>query len=107
MDIFFGLSYLNYTLCFELKAIAGEAGVPFFYRAGSEFEEMWVILFLLPLLWQKQSSFTSHVVSCQAKFVNSPRQLLKGFCADYGNIGMDDILRLTLDEAYYKNFASG
>jgi len=23
-----------------LKAIAGEAGVPFFYRAGSEFEEM-------------------------------------------------------------------
>lgn len=22
------------------KAIAGEAGVPFFYRAGSEFEEM-------------------------------------------------------------------
>lgn len=40
MDIFFGLSYLNYTLCFELKAIAGEAGVPFFYRAGSEFEEM-------------------------------------------------------------------
>ncbi|KAG5558774.1 hypothetical protein RHGRI_008659 [Rhododendron griersonianum] len=25
-----------------LKAIAGEAGVPFFYRAGSEFEEMFV-----------------------------------------------------------------
>ena len=24
----------------NLKAIAGEAGVPFFYRAGSEFEEM-------------------------------------------------------------------
>lgn len=23
-----------------LQAIAGEAGVPFFYRAGSEFEEM-------------------------------------------------------------------
>lgn len=23
-----------------LKAIAGEAGVPFFYKAGSEFEEM-------------------------------------------------------------------
>lgn len=28
-------------ICFlSLKAIAGEAGVPFFYRAGSEFEEM-------------------------------------------------------------------
>lgn len=26
-----------------LQAIAGEAGVPFFYRAGSEFEEMYVI----------------------------------------------------------------
>ncbi|XLU24930.1 hypothetical protein S245_060996, partial [Arachis hypogaea] len=25
-----------------LKAIAGEAGVPFFYREGSEFEEMFV-----------------------------------------------------------------
>jgi ATP-dependent metalloprotease len=24
------------------KAVAGEAGVPFFYRAGSEFEEMFV-----------------------------------------------------------------
>lgn len=24
------------------KAVAGEAGVPFFYRAGSEFEEMYV-----------------------------------------------------------------
>ena len=24
------------------RAVAGEAGVPFFYRAGSEFEEMFV-----------------------------------------------------------------
>jgi ATP-dependent Zn protease len=24
----------------SVQAIAGEAGVPFFYRAGSEFEEM-------------------------------------------------------------------
>lgn len=27
----------------SLQAIAGEAGVPFFYRAGSEFEEMYDI----------------------------------------------------------------
>lgn len=26
--------------CSTVQAIAGEAGVPFFYRAGSEFEEM-------------------------------------------------------------------
>lgn len=32
----------------DLKAIAGEAGVPFFYKAGSEFEEMYVYYFLYP-----------------------------------------------------------
>lgn len=35
---------LHYNSFFDFfyiaKAIAGEAGVPFFYRAGSEFEEM-------------------------------------------------------------------
>lgn len=35
MMVFFGLNFM-----LHLKAIAGEAGVPFFYRAGSEFEEM-------------------------------------------------------------------
>lgn len=40
------LILLNYL---DLKAIAGEAGVPFFYKAGSEFEEMYVDYFLLLL----------------------------------------------------------
>lgn len=39
-----GLIVVSYDNDFDkfstLKAIAGEAGVPFFYRAGSEFEEM-------------------------------------------------------------------
>jgi hypothetical protein len=34
------LLILWFDLCWTLQAIAGEAGVPFFYRAGSEFEEM-------------------------------------------------------------------
>lgn len=34
------IAFLLLNFLFHLKAIAGEAGVPFFYRAGSEFEEM-------------------------------------------------------------------
>ena len=29
-------------MCGAARAIAGEAGVPFFYNSGSEFEEMFV-----------------------------------------------------------------
>lgn len=40
------LHYNSFSDFFYIaKAIAGEAGVPFFYRAGSEFEEMWVSTF--------------------------------------------------------------
>lgn len=41
---------LYLTVWCTLKAIAGEAGVPFFYRAGSEFEEMWVSLYTCLIL---------------------------------------------------------
>lgn len=43
--IFFLLNMLCWSLLIStsLQAIAGEAGVPFFYRAGSEFEEMYDI----------------------------------------------------------------
>jgi hypothetical protein len=35
-----GALYINHVLSTAARAIAGEAGVPFFYTSGSEFEEV-------------------------------------------------------------------
>jgi len=50
-----------------LKAIAGEAGVPFFYRACSEFEEMRVIF--LGMLYNFNIVLCFNSLSCEGQHI--------------------------------------